>query len=103
MAKVSFSPRSRTDLLEIGDHIAQDSRESARRFVARLIAQCQRIGRAPMGYPGREDLAAGLRMAPMGNYVIFFRIVEGVVRIERVLHGARDFPTVMAPAERPEE
>ena len=56
-----------------------------------------------MGYPGREDLATGLRMAPMGNYVIFFRIVEGVVRIERVLHGARDFPTVMAPAERPEE
>lgn len=70
MAAVTFSPKSRQDLLDIGDYIAKDSRANARRFVGKLIEQCQRIGRAPMGYTGREDLASGLRMAPIGRYVI---------------------------------
>ncbi len=95
MAKVTFSPRSRQDLLDIGDHIAKDSRGNARRFVGKLMEQCQRIGRSPMGYVGREDLAPGLRMAALGRYVIFFRVLDGQVRIERVLHGARNLPIVL--------
>ncbi|HQR03403.1 MAG: type II toxin-antitoxin system RelE/ParE family toxin [Proteobacteria bacterium] len=95
MALVTFSPKSRQDLLDIGDYIAKDSQANARRFVVRLIGQCQRIGHAPMGYTSREDLAAGLRMAPLGRYVIFFRVLENVVRIERVLHGARNLPAVL--------
>lgn len=95
MAAVTFSPKSRQDLLDIGDHLAKDSRANARRFVAKLIEQCRRIGRAPLGYTSREDLAAGLRMAPLGRYVIFFRVLDDTVRIERVLHGARNLPAVL--------
>jgi plasmid stabilization system protein ParE len=48
-------------------------------------------------------------MAPIGRYVIFFRVLGDVVRIERVLHGARDLLTMFAkggqgvpmPAEPP--
>ena len=94
MASVTFSPKSRQDLLEIGDYIAKDSRANARRFVGKLMEQCQRIGQSPLGYSSREDLAPGLRMAPMGRYVIFFRVLDDMVRIERVLHGARDLPAI---------
>lgn len=94
MAAVVFSPKSRQDLLDIGDYIAKDSRANARRFVGRLVEQCKRIGRAPLGYVGREDLAACLRMAAVDHYVIFFRVLDGVVRIERVLHGARNLPVM---------
>ncbi len=90
MASATFSPKSRQDLLEIGDYIAKDSTTNARRFVGKLMEQCQRIGKAPLAYTSREDLAPGLRMAPMGRYLIFFRVPGDVVRIERVLHGARD-------------
>lgn len=90
MASVTFSPKSRQDLLDIGDTIAKDSRANARRFVGKLMAQCERIGQSPLAYTGRENLAPGLRMAPMGSYVIFFRVLGDVVRIESVLHGARD-------------
>ena len=83
MAVVTFSPKSRQDLLDIGDYIAKDSRANARRFVGKLMEQCQRIGNAPMGYTSREDLALGLRMAAVGRYVIFFRVIEGTGRIER--------------------
>ena len=71
MASVGFSPKSRQDLLDIGDYIAKDSRTNARRFVAKLLEQCQRIANAPLAYVRREDLAPGLRMAALGNYVIF--------------------------------
>lgn len=63
MAKVTFSPKSRQDLLDIGDYIAKDSRANARRFVGKLMEQCQRIGTSPVGYVNREDLAPSLRMA----------------------------------------
>jgi toxin ParE1/3/4 len=95
MAPVTFSPKSRQDLLDIGDFIAKDSPANARRFVSKLMDQCKRIGRAPLGYVSREDLAPGLRMAALDRYVIFFRVLDGVVRIERVLHGARNLPAVL--------
>ncbi|ACV36211.1 type II toxin-antitoxin system RelE/ParE family toxin [Accumulibacter sp.] len=94
MVAVTFSPKSRQDILDIGDYIAKDSPANARRFVGQLIEQCQRIGNAPLAYTGREELAPGLRMAPMGRYVVFFRVLDDMVRIERVLHGARDLPAI---------
>lgn len=102
MVAVGFSPTSRQDLLDIGDYIAKDSRANARRFVAQLKEQCRRIGNAPLAYPGREDLAAGLRMAPLGRYVVFFRVLGDSVRIERVLHGARDLPAILGPEVQPD-
>lgn len=92
MLPVTFSPKSRQDLIDIGDYIAKDSRANARRFVARLITQSKKVGRAPLGYVSREDLAPGLRMAALDRYVIFFRVLDGEVRIERVSHGARNLP-----------
>lgn len=94
MIRVTFSPKSRQDLLAIGDYIARDSRSNARRFVEKLINHCERIGRAPLGYASREDLAAGLRMSVLDRYVIFFRVIDHAVRIERVIHGARNLGRV---------
>ncbi len=102
MAAVTFSPKSRQDLLDIGDYIAKDSRANARRFVGKLMEQCKRIGNAPLGYASREDLAPGLRMAPLGRYVVFFRVIDSTVRIERVLHGARNLPAVLESDQKSE-
>lgn len=95
MAAATFSPKSLQDLLDIGDYIAKDSPANARRYVTKLMNQCKQIGRAPLGYVSREDLAPGLRLAALDRYVIFFRVLDGVVRIERVLHGARNLPVVI--------
>jgi toxin ParE1/3/4 len=92
MLPVTFSPKARQDLIEIGDHIAMDSRANARHFVGQLMEKCWRISKAPMGYVGQDDLAPGLRLAALGRYVIFFRVLGEAVRIERILHGARSLP-----------
>ena len=40
----------------------------------------------------REELLPHLRSFPLGNYVIFYRLMENEIEIVRILHGARDFP-----------
>lgn len=91
---LSFSPKARKDLLDIGDYIARDSRDVALRFVGKLVKQCERIVNSPFIYATREDLAPGLRIATMGRYVIFFQMLGDSIRIERILHSARDLPTI---------
>ena len=44
-------------------------------------------------YVARPELGAGLRSCAHGRYVVFFRVDDTVVRIERILHGARDLPS----------
>lgn len=102
MAVVTFSPKSGQDILDIGDYIAKDSRANARRFVCKLIAECERIGNSRLGYAGGEDWVAGLRIAGLGRYVIFFRVIDGAVRIERVLHSARNLPAVLESEQKSE-
>jgi toxin ParE1/3/4 len=38
----------------------------------------------------REEIARNLRSFPVGNYVVFYRIIEEGIEVLRVLHGSRD-------------
>jgi toxin ParE1/3/4 len=87
--RLSFSPRAELDIEEIGDYIARDNCRRAESFLNELEAHCYRIAEMPSAFPSREDLAAGLQMAVHGNYLIFFRLQDEAVRIERIIHGAR--------------
>jgi toxin ParE1/3/4 len=90
--RVRLSPRAVTDLDEIGEYIARDNPLRAITFVDELESACRRIAENPQAYPLRSDLAPDLRMAVHTNYLILFRILESEIRIERVLHGARNLP-----------
>ncbi|WP_431275250.1 type II toxin-antitoxin system RelE/ParE family toxin [Variovorax ureilyticus] len=85
-----FSPLAEADLIEIGDYIAQDNPRRAESFIGELIDQVGKIARMPSAYLAREDLASGLRMCTHARYILFFRVLGDVVRVERVLHGRRD-------------
>ena len=88
--KLSISPRAARDLEAIGDYIARDNPRRAVSFIREIRQQCRRIARLPASFSARFDLAAGLRMAVHSNYLILFRIVDRAVRVERVIHGARN-------------
>jgi toxin ParE1/3/4 len=89
LPRLVFSPRAEADLEGIGDYIARDNPARAISFLDELRAHCDRIAATPGSYPAREDLAAGLRMAAHGRYLILFGTNRDGVRIERILHGAR--------------
>jgi toxin ParE1/3/4 len=90
--RLLISPRAAADLEEIADYIARDNPLRAASFVAELEAKCRAVAAAPDLYPARADLAPDVRMAVHRRYLVFYRDLPGedTVRIERVLHGARD-------------
>lgn len=88
--RVRMSRRAETDLIEITDFIALDNPERATQFEDELLERAQKISTAPLGYVERPELREGLRSCAHGAYVIFFTIDDHGVRIERILHGARD-------------
>jgi toxin ParE1/3/4 len=95
--RITYSRHARRDLDQIWIHVAKESKstDSADRLLDSIRDTCNRLGRSP--YIGRkrdEDLASGMRSIPCGNYLIFYRVNAGTVRIVRVLHGMRDMPTV---------
>lgn len=92
MKRLSFAPLARDDLEAIGLYIAEESPERALTFVAELKDVARQAAERPRSFPSREDLAPELRKIVHGRYLIFFRKLADEVRIERIVHGARDLP-----------
>jgi toxin ParE1/3/4 len=95
---VGFSPAALSDLETIGDYIHADNPKAALNFVFALKARCESIGHAPRSGRQRPELSQdGLRSIVFRRYVIFYT-TDGInVRIDRVLHGARDTEALFDP------
>lgn len=93
--RVLFSALVEGDLEAIGDYIAADNPTRALSFVRQLRALCLKLGENPLRYRLRPEIAPEVRLVVMGRYVILYRIVGEVVRVERVVHGARDLPALL--------
>jgi len=83
-------PRAEADLEDIWKYISKDNEVRADGFLEKLdenffaLAQNSGIGRR------RNEFSEGIRSFAVGNYVIFYRVIDGGVAIIRVLHSARD-------------
>jgi toxin ParE1/3/4 len=93
---VVLSPASECDLEEIGDYIAQDNPSRAVSFIMEMRKRCLELDAMPEAAPLREDVMPGIRMAVHGNFLIFYRIDDQEVRIERILHGARNIQALFS-------
>ena len=92
---VIFAPAAAQDVEEISDYIHAENPAAGRRFIAALRERCSRIADVPHGGVPRPTLWPGLRSIAFQRYVIFYTTDGDEVRIERVLHGARDIPTIL--------
>jgi toxin ParE1/3/4 len=89
MRRVFTRPRAEADLLDIWRYIAQDSPANADRLLDRIRDTLNRLAAMPFMGQARFDLGPGLRMFPVGNYLIFFQPIENGIEVIRVLHGRR--------------
>ena len=95
-----FSPQAWQDVLTIVEYIASDNPDAAARFVPALEATYAQL----VALPGigsvrnfvRKDLQ-GVRMIPVTGfeyYLLFYSTTQKHVKVLRILHAARDFPTI---------
>ena len=92
MSQYRVSDAASADLEEIWLFIAQDDPDAADRFLRTIVSRFPTLASMPYMGRYREELSARLRSFPVGNYVIFYRPMDGGIEVVRVLHGARDFP-----------
>jgi toxin ParE1/3/4 len=104
--KLVFTDEAKFDLDDIGDRIADHNPVRAVAFVDELVARCAKLTGAPYAYPlvprhGNSEIS-GIRRVVYGHYLIFYRITTDAVEIVRVLHGARDFESILPRNEKDE-
>jgi len=94
MAEVQRTRQADADLLEIWVYIAENNVEAANSTIYAIGRRCHDCADLPGMGRRRDDLALGLRSITEGNYIIFYRLVDDGIQIVRVLHGARDLPSL---------
>ena len=90
MKPFRLAPKASADLDQIAAFIARDNPVRAETFVEELLSVCRRIPAHPENYPKRAALGNGLRVAIHKRYLLFFRNLPEEIRIERVVHSARN-------------
>lgn len=95
MIRLELSAFVETDLDAIAAFIAEDNPRRAVTFIQDIRGKFGDIQRTPLLYQLRPDIGDQARMASVGNYAILFRVREAAVRIERVVYGGRDLPSVL--------
>jgi toxin ParE1/3/4 len=90
--RVRLTHAARADLREIAIWISSDSVRQAEKFVDSLITKALSLDRLALRYPliARGDL----RRMPFKGYLIFYRVTDHV-EILRILHGARDWASLL--------
>lgn len=62
--------------------------ETAKRFLRSLLDACESLSLLPERFPPYA-YARVWRMMPHGNYLIFFRVLAGDVRVGHIRHATR--------------
>ena len=78
------------DLREIADYIALERPRSANQLLAEMHDTMVLLAANPEMGRLRPEFPRQLHSFPVGNYMIFYRVLKSSVRVIRVLNGARD-------------
>ena len=97
-----LSPQAWQDALDIVRYIASDNPDVAARFVPAVEATCAQLVELPGMGSVRNFVQAelqGVRVLPVTgfeHYLIFYSTAGAHLTVIRILHAARDFPTIFA-------
>ena len=100
--RLDIKPRADKDLGDIAEYIAADSLDHAIRFLFAARQTMEFLTTSPRA--GAEyELASGRRLKGLRkwgvrgfrNYLILYRVGNETIEIVRVVHGARDIPTLL--------
>jgi plasmid stabilization system protein ParE len=85
--RLEFSSLVEGDLDAIAGYIALDSSRYAAAFLQEIRAELRVVERNPLLYRLRSEIGKDARVAVVGQYVILFRVMEKIVRMERIVYA----------------
>ena len=95
MTHVLFSESAKSDLLEAWLFVAEESIDAADAVIEAIHQEAQTLALQPLMGRVRSELAEGIRSWPTSTrYILFYLPAEDGVTVLRVLHHARDIPSV---------
>lgn len=89
------SSRADQDLIEIWSYVAKDNPNAADRLLRRLDERVQKLQDYPEQGEALPNSNAGMRRIVEGSYLIFYQILDDVIRVVRVLHTSRQWEDVL--------
>jgi toxin ParE1/3/4 len=82
-------PQADLDLDSIWDFIAVDDIQAAERLINRIGSVFQMLVENPLAGRERPELRRNLRSFPVGNYLIYSPVSDGI-EVIRVMNGRQD-------------
>ena len=100
MVSIKYSRAAMRDLEQIGDYIVMEQKSpvSALATVRRIQDSIDRLEYAPhIGSPlsARYANVSDYRYLVCGSYLVFYREQSGLVYVDRILHGKRDYLSIL--------
>lgn len=99
MPRWQFTPHAVDDLFEIWSYIARESPAAADRVEEAIYLACDFLAGSPLiGSPRKDLTTLPVRfwlVPPYPNYFIIYNPETKPLQIIRILHGARDIPSIL--------
>lgn len=91
MLKITFSPKSKTDLKAIGRYTQNHwGHLQRKKYMAKLKAATKVIKTNPGIGIHRDDILPGIRGYHESRHIIFYRRLNDEIEILRILHDSMD-------------
>src|SRR4051812_11880470 len=97
MIRIRRSPYVRPDMLRIWRWIRRDNLSAADRTLVRISETFRLILDFPEAGSPRPELGLDVRVVPVGNYLVIYRVDERGPLVLRVVHGAMDLTQIRIP------
>jgi toxin ParE1/3/4 len=90
--RVRYTPAALAHLTEIGDYIAKDNPEAAKRFIQAIRSTVEQLRENPnMGSRGHLEGTREI-VIPRLPYYAAYRVTETAIEVFAVIHTARNWP-----------
>ncbi len=94
--RIRYTQQAVDDMDAIFDYIVLENQDAARKMLSEFAKGIEGLAESPyIGAAIRTDepvmITAGYRYLVVSPYLIFYRVVDGEVRIGRILHSRQDW------------
>lgn len=83
------------ELIGLWVYVAADNEPAADRLLERIEEACRRLAEFPELGAAHDEVRPGLRLLPVGSYLLLYRRTEEGIELVRVVHGARDWREIL--------